>query len=80
MGMFDIVYFKCPSCDGEIEAQSKAGECCLLNFNQNDVPPGIAGDINGSTIWCQSCNKAWQITSEIPMGNISMTLIKPPEG
>ncbi len=57
MGMFDTVIFTCPSCLGEIEEQSKAGDCILAEHNQDAVPVAIAAELNGTRIVCPHCGK-----------------------
>jgi len=55
MGMFDSVYVKCPNCDRLVEFQSKAGDCCLQKFNENEVPIAIAENIKGKHETCKYC-------------------------
>ncbi len=53
MGMFDSVWAKCPKCDKDVEFQSKAGECCLIDYTSDSVPAVIAADIAGESNTCQ---------------------------
>ena len=52
MGCFDSVYVACTKCDKNIEFQSKAGRCGLNDFTVFDVPPIIAGALNGESRHC----------------------------
>ena len=60
MGMYDCIYVECPDCGREIEFQSKAGECSCTSYTIHDVPPEIAGDINGKYAQC-NCGKSVQL-------------------
>lgn len=53
MGMFDIVWVKCSRCGQRIEFQSKAGNCSLTEYTQDDVPKEIAESLAGK---CQRCD------------------------
>lgn len=65
MGMYDSVIFPCPHCDGEVEAQSKAGECSLRRIEHWKVPKLIAEDIVGQEVRClDGCKKDFQIQPE----------------
>lgn len=46
MGMFDSVKGNCPSCQKEVELQSKAGKRLLASYSLNKIPVEIAGDLN----------------------------------
>ena len=61
MGMFDRVWIKCPECKEDIEFQSKGGECCLADYDITNIPPAIAGDIDGDVSLCHSCGYAARI-------------------
>lgn len=54
MGMFDSIYFTCPSCGEEIEDQSKGGDCVLAKYRADAVPIDVAGGIIGGELWCQN--------------------------
>src|SRR4051812_14981503 len=59
MGCFDSVYFTCPNCGAQIEAQSKGGECQLDTYPPDAVPARVAMDL---TIWNRcKCGKAYRI-------------------
>jgi uncharacterized protein YbaR (Trm112 family) len=66
MGMFDIVNFNCPYCKDELEAQSKAGECNMIEYNHMQVPEEIASDLKNESILCSQCGSAFKITGIIP--------------
>ena len=56
MGMFDSIYVSCPTCDEQIEFQSKAGPCDLKRYHYKNVPAAIAMSISGETEICKYCN------------------------
>lgn len=56
MGMFDSVNVFCPACGAEVEFQSKAGECCLLEYSLDNMPASVAADLNGESCVCD-CGK-----------------------
>jgi len=64
MGCFDSVYFKCPKCGEEIEEQSKADECCQINYEPNEVPFKIAASLTGQHIKCYECKTKFVIKCE----------------
>lgn len=55
MGMFDSVMVECPKCTCEIEFQSKAGECTLRAYKEDNIPNAIAVDIEGHVQECFKC-------------------------
>ena len=61
MGLFDSVYFYCPECRGRLEIQSKAGACLLSSFSEDKVPLDISKDINGDWVFCETCNRSFQV-------------------
>lgn len=71
MGMFDTVYFNCPSCKARIEVQSKAGHCKLGTYKSRSVPPEIARDIHGKTVYCD-CGKMIEIRAIEPIRTVEM--------
>lgn len=78
MGCFDSIIFKCPNCGEEIEAQSKSGECALMEFNHNSVPFSVAEDANRHAPFLCSCGSSW-IFGNVPGGNderISLSIIE----
>lgn len=45
MGMFDTVFMNCPMCKERLEVQSKGGECILAEYELQDAPPDVIGEI-----------------------------------
>lgn len=74
MGMFDRVWFKCPGCSNRLELQSKASECQLNSFEEEEVPSEIAVDISGEQISCPSCDGVYQVTEVRPIPTVRMRL------
>ena len=74
MGLFDSVWFKCPSCGNEIEAQSKGGECYMRNYRASSVPIDVALD---AEIYepCK-CGKKYKIAPPFPKDRISLSLVE----
>lgn len=60
MGMFDSVYFTCPSCGSQLEEQSKSGLCLLQNYHQSSVPVEVISGMD-TVIFCYHCFKKWKI-------------------
>lgn len=44
-----------------MEAQSKAGDCLLNDYNQDEIPENIARSIEGESIWCEKCERSYTI-------------------
>lgn len=59
MGVYDTIYFKCPKCGEEINAQSKSGECLLKNYPNTDVPISVAYDANRHAPFKCDCGAVW---------------------
>ena len=76
MGMFDSVYFTCPTpkCKNRIEVQSKAGECILETFDEDYVPYEIAKDIKGDPAYCPVCKKHFRVVDDSDFANVRMKL------
>jgi len=72
MGMFDSILFDCPNCGNKIEDQSKAGDCNLDYYNQDEAPAIIAADCLGDRVVCQKCKKHYEVTT--PWVFIPLTL------
>jgi len=62
MGLFDSVFAFCPQCGHRLEFQSKAGECRMDSFSLHDVPPVIAGELNGALETCK-CGITWRFVT-----------------
>jgi len=60
MGCYDTVHALCRQCGGEMEIQSKAGDCMLQDFDLSDAPPAILGDLHGETLACRRCHTVWR--------------------
>jgi hypothetical protein len=65
MGCFDSVYIRCPECREQVEFQSKAGDCLLESFNEDNVPSKVALDINGEDETCPKCGIMFTVVAEI---------------
>ena len=53
--MFDSVILKCPSCgEGTLEWQSKSGPCMLKVYTLENVPPHVAGELDGDEAYCDN--------------------------
>lgn len=80
MGMFDTVVFTCPRCDSVLEEQSKAGECVLSRHNNDQVPPEIAKDIEGTDVYCDEdgggCGSTFKIVALRTISTVPMGLVK----
>jgi len=61
MGMFDSIYFNCPDCGKNIEAQSKSGECSLDSYAHDSVPVDVAMDANRHAPYKCSCGASWEL-------------------
>lgn len=71
MGMFDSLYVRC-QCGKDIEFQTKAGPRELKAYRLEDVPPSVAGDLNGQIEECGHCGQSYRIhtvtfTQAIPL-------------
>ena len=75
MGMFDSVVTRCPKCHGDIEYQSKAGDCLLRTYDLDDVPVAIGIDINGDVSCCNDCGESYKILVQgLPPRTVRMRL------
>lgn len=69
MGMYDSVFATCPTCkQGQIEFQSKSGECCLSTYPMNAVPVAIAEDLEGELApsRCSQCGALYKLAPDSP--------------
>jgi uncharacterized protein YbaR (Trm112 family) len=66
MGMFDTVNFYCPRCGRTLDLQSKAGDCTLVEYDQDSVPLKIAADLCNTSVWCDDCKESFRVVSMIP--------------
>jgi transcription elongation factor Elf1 len=76
MGMFDTVIFTCPACGGQVEVQSKAGECVLARIDPAFVPIAIAANIDGDVESCDSCNESYTVEAVFPIKTIQMKICR----
>lgn len=65
MGMFDSVYVTCPRCGSSVEFQSKAGECYLRTYSNQEVPTEIAADLNDTSERCK-CGALVTVRASLP--------------
>lgn len=61
MGMFDEVSVRCPRCGLSTIVQSKAGPCTLETYDASNAPDEVALDLNGETVWCNTCTKPFTL-------------------
>lgn len=66
MGCFDAVFFKCPKCGGQVEAQTKVGPCDMKAYLPDAVPPLIAASIDGTQERCEGCGAAFIVKAGHP--------------
>lgn len=57
MGMYDTVHLRCKDCGGGIETQTKAGECTLADYGEDDCPESVRNSLDGERVWCRGCKK-----------------------
>jgi hypothetical protein len=60
MGLFDTIYFQCPDCGRDLDAQSKSGPCCLYYFKYDSVPEDVAMDANRHAPFECECGSKWE--------------------
>lgn len=72
MGMFDSVIVRCPHCAGDVEFQSKAGECKLRKYTPFSVPPEIARALDGEVRPCKQCGAQVVLSLFRPIQNVHM--------
>lgn len=64
--MFDSIYFDCPECGREIEAQSKGGSCVLATYSLDSIPADVAEDANRHAPFLCECGKFWRLEYDVP--------------
>ena len=64
MGLFDIIFVKCPSCEEILEFQSKGGECVLEKYTEKNVPWEVVLPVVGNIIKCPKCSKKIKLKIE----------------
>ena len=72
MGMFNSVFAHCPSCDHEVEFQSKTGDCTLAEYNSERVPSHIAIDLHGAIEYCPNCRSQVKLLYTAPPKKVAM--------
>ena len=55
MSCFDNLIVTCPKCGEKVEFQCKNGKREMDNYDVSNVPPEIAGDLNGEKEQCCKC-------------------------
>lgn len=70
MGCFDTLKVRCPACGTAIEFQSKAGDCRMRTYNRRNVPPEIAGALDGAIEECSKCERGVElfVTTNVEVG------------
>lgn len=76
MGCFDSVIARCPSCNAEVEFQTKVGECVLKRYRVDSVPALIAASVAGDVTTC-ICGKQVQINTPPQMARVAMSVSIP---
>ena len=56
MGMYDTVYYACPSCGERVEQKSKGGGCILDKLHLDDASIDVLSGI-GTEYTCGHCGK-----------------------
>ena len=75
MGLFDSIYFNCPDCNEEIEAQSKSGGCGLASYNHKEVPIDVAQDCNRHAPFkCDNCGGKWEFENGGRIAKIALII------
>lgn len=59
--MFDYVRVPCPTCNADLETQTRAGECCLMTYGPSDLPREVAHALDGESVYCEACHREWTI-------------------
>ena len=61
MGCYDTLRVRCPKCASPIDFQTKAGDCRLERYSVRNVPPNIAGALDGESGACDACGHVVQL-------------------
>jgi hypothetical protein len=66
--MFDTIVLKCPSCESELDVQTKSGPNCMDTYTADDVPIDIALGAIGHPVYCEKCDNEFRVkpTTKIP--------------
>ena len=73
MGMYDSVFFNCPTCGDKIEFQSKSGVCDLKRYKHTSVPAEVAEDMNSRTnTYPCDCGAKLLLRASVPRINMQI--------
>lgn len=72
MGSFDIVKVPCPVCGEKVDFQSKGGRCEFKEYDVDEAPPEIAGDLNDREEEC-SCGTTVRLTVQFAIWGFAVT-------
>ena len=65
MGCYDIVRVPCPRCGTKAEAQSKSGQCELVEYELYNAPQIVLEDVNRhAPFTCNECGMPFAVTRE----------------
>jgi predicted RNA-binding Zn-ribbon protein involved in translation (DUF1610 family) len=66
MGCYDTVMVPCPSCGNREPFQTKSGECSLEEYDLENAPDLVLGDVNRHAPYnCQKCGALFYVKSKI---------------
>lgn len=65
MGCFDTVRIPCPKCGTRYKAQTKAGECSMLEYGMIDAPAKLLADIVGDKMQCGNCGEYFELELQV---------------
>jgi len=71
MSMFDRIWVNCPQCGEKVEFQSKAGPRELFDYNLDNAPSAILGEIVGTWEQCK-CGKKMKLEGKVIIFPISI--------
>ena len=78
MGMFDNIWVSCPHCNERTNLQSKAGDCTLEEYELDNAPLSVMGDLSvgGGYRICTKCDREIRVVAN---GRPTFTVAKPKE-
>jgi hypothetical protein len=66
MGCYDTIMVPCPTCQTREAFQTKSGECLLGEYNLEDAPEEVLGDVNRHSPYvCRVCGAVFHVKLEI---------------
>jgi len=66
MGCYDTVMVPCPSCGNREPFQTKSGECLLKEYDLEDAPQEVLGDVNRHAPYdCQKCGASFYVKAVV---------------